>query len=97
MTNSGKKKNALGVQYGYRTCICEHWKYNWIHLGMYNWTYREGLKLLVGVWINHLYIQQHIKKLREYVALSFFPHTLHSPMFVHFKIWVGSHETLCLA
>lgn len=23
---------------------------------------REGLKLLVGVWINHLYIQQHIKK-----------------------------------
>lgn len=29
---------------------------------MYNWTYREGLKLLVGVWMNHLYIQQHIKK-----------------------------------
>lgn len=23
---------------------------------------REGLKLLVGVWMNHLYIQQHIKK-----------------------------------
>lgn len=39
---------------------------------MYNWTYREGLKLLVGVWMNHLYIQ-HIKKnkkLREGVNLS---------------------------
>ena len=61
-----KKENALGVQYGYRTCVCEHWKNNWIHhWSMYNWTYREGLKLLVGVWINHLYIQQHIKKTKK--------------------------------
>lgn len=29
---------------------------------MYNWTYREGLKLLVGVWINHLYIHNNILK-----------------------------------
>lgn len=46
--------------------VFEHWQCSWIHLwSMYNWTYREGLKLLVGVWMNHLYIQQHIKKKKK--------------------------------
>lgn len=50
-------ENALGVHYGYRTCVCEHWTYNWIHhLSMYNWTYREGLKLwLVYGYIIYIY------------------------------------------
>lgn len=71
-----RKKRLLLVFSMATGCVFEHWKYNWIHhWSMYNWTYREGLKLLVGVWMNHLYIQ-HIKKkeekkkLRELVNLS---------------------------
>lgn len=68
-----------------RTSVCQHWMCCWIHRwSMYNSTYREGLKLLVGVWMNHLYIQ-HIKKEAKGIMFDCF-------IFVIFN----QHAVLCI-
>lgn len=76
------RKKKSGFLVWLQDVFFEHWKYNWLHhWSMYNWTCREGLKLLVGVWMNHLYIQ-HIKKkkLREVMnsSVSLYRHTYSS-------------------
>lgn len=80
------KANALGVQLGCRTGLEELWKYGpgtfmtHVHLDLTS----RSQAFLVGVCMNHLYIQRHIKKekLRELTHLCL-------SLYVFFKFFIS--------